>query len=189
MTNMVPTGLGLGLGLLLGASGCGSDGPRLTYPSANAVTEGAARVHQGDTVTIGSMFGCLNKSGSVTVTDIAPVHGTGMKVTGWAVRPNPSWKAPDPDPPVGGQIGVARTTLAKLLFPNSRVLHATCGKNGEGYEFAVQVKKTTSGEAGASGWVVTYASDGQTKRLGYPIAVRLCNEESADAKACTALKV
>jgi hypothetical protein len=158
------------------------------YGSANAVTEGAARIHQGDTVTISSMFGCLSKSGSVTVTDIAPVNETGMKVTGWAVRPNPSWKAPDPAPPVGGQIGVARTTLAKLLCPDSRVLDVTCGKNGEGYEFAVQVQKTTSGEAGASGWVVTYTSDGKTRKLGYSIAVRLCNENSAEAEACTALR-
>ena len=191
MTNTVPAGLGLGLGLLLVLTGCGSDGPRLTSPGLHGVTEGAARVHQGDTVTIGSMFGCLDKSGSVTITDIAPVNGTGMKVTGWAVRPNPFWKKPDPAPPVGGQIGVARMPLAKLLFPTSPVVDAQCkdpDKDGIGYEFAVQVQKTTSGEAGASGWVVTYTSDGKTKRVGYPIAVRLCNED-ADAKRCMALKV
>jgi hypothetical protein len=154
--------------------------------------EGAAGIHRGDTVTIGSMFACLDKKGSVTVTGIAPVNGTGMKVTGWAIRPNPFWKKPDPAPPVGGQIGVERMTLAKLLFPTSKVVDAQCknpARDGIGYEFAVQVRKTSNGEAGASGWVVTYTSGGKVKRVGYPIAVRLCNEKSADAKACRNLKV
>jgi hypothetical protein len=194
MAKTVPGGLGLGLtlGVILGLTGCGSGGPTLTSPGLHAVTEGAARVHEGDTVTIGSMFGCLDRSGTVTITDIAPVNGTGMKVTGWAVRPNPFWKKPDPAPPVGGQIAVARRTLAKLLFPTSTVVDAQCKDpaiDGIGYEFAVEVQKTTSGEAGASGWVVTYTSDGKIKRLGYPIAVRLCNENDADAKRCMALKV
>jgi hypothetical protein len=37
--------------------------------------------------------------------------------------------------------------------------------------------------------VVTYVSNGETKKLGYPIAVRLCNEDKAWAKTCRALKV
>lgn len=36
------------------------------------------------------------------------------------------------------------------------MVDAKCGNDGEGYEFAVQVLKTTSGPTGASGWVVTY---------------------------------
>lgn len=68
-------------------------------------------------------------------------------------------------------------------------MDAQCGKHGEGYEFAVQVKKTTTGEAGASGWVVTYRSDGKTKKFGFTLTVRLCNEKWADAKACRDLKV
>jgi hypothetical protein len=180
---------GFVLGLLLALTGCSSDGPRLTSPHMNSVTEGAARIHQGETVSIGSMFACLDKAGSVTVNDISPVNPTGMKVTAWAVRPNPFWIAPDPAPPVGGDIGVERMTLAHLQFPTDRVLNAQCGRKGEGYEFAVQVLKTTSGEAGASGWVVTYTSEGHTRKLGFTLAVRLCNENSADAKACTALKV
>jgi hypothetical protein len=189
MTKKVPARLGLGLGLLLALIACGSDGPGLRSPNEQSVTEGAARIHQGDTVTIGSLFGCLDKSGSVAVTDIAPVNATGMKVTGWAMRPNPFWRAPDPATPVGGQIGVERMTLAKLRFPTGNVVDARCGKSGEGYEFAVQVRKTTSGEAGASGWVVTYVSDGHTKKFGFTLAVRLCNEATADAPTCEALKV
>lgn len=52
---------------------------------ANSVTEGAARIQRGDTVTIGSMVSCLDKAG-----------------------PTCRWA-----------IGVARTTLAELLFPTS----------------------------------------------------------------------
>jgi len=184
---------GLGLGLLLALIGCGgSDGPALISPGLHGVLEGAATVHRGDTVTVGSMFACLDKKGSVTVTGIAPINGTGMKVTGWAIRPNPFWKKPDPAPPVGGQVGVARMNLTRLLFPTSKVADTECknpAKDGIGYEFAVQVQKTTNGEAGASGWEVTYNSDGKTKRVVYPIAVVLCNENSADAKACRDLRV
>jgi hypothetical protein len=183
----------LEFGLIIALTGCEwSNGPALTSPGLHRVVEGAARVHQGDIVTIGSMFACLDKKGSVTITGIAPVHGTGIKVTGWAVRPNPFWKEPDPAPPVGGQIGVARVSLASLLFPTSKVIDAQCknpAKDGIGYEFAVQVQKTTTGEAGASGWVVTYTSDGNTKSLAYPFAVRLCNEKKAWAKPCRALKI
>jgi hypothetical protein len=182
---------GLGLGLALALSSCGSDGPALTTPHPqNPVLEGAARVHQGDTVTIGSMFACLNQPGSVTITDIAPVHPNGLEVTGWAVRPNPFWKPAPANPAhVTGQIGVARAPLSELAFPSSRVVDATCGKNGEGFEFAVQVKKTTNGEAGASGWVATYKSDGKTKKFGFLLSVQLCNEKSSDSKKCNALKV
>jgi hypothetical protein len=67
--------------------------------------EGTARVHQGDTVTIGSMFACLDKPGSVTITNIAPVGGVGLKVTGWGIRPNPFWKEPSPAPPIGVRSG------------------------------------------------------------------------------------
>lgn len=57
-------------------------------------------------MTIGSMFACLDKPGSVTVTGIRPVNAIGLRVTGFAIRPNPFWKAPAVEPPVGGQIGI-----------------------------------------------------------------------------------
>jgi hypothetical protein len=73
-------------------------------------------------------------------------------------------------------------TLAKLLFPTSRTVKRQGGKQGEGHEFAVQVLKTTSGEAGASGWVVIHESRGTTKELGFTLAVRLCHEDKAWSK-------
>lgn len=162
----------------------------LTTPGRpNHVTEGAPRIHRGDTVTIGSMVACLDAPGSVTVTGIRPVHGTGLRVTGFAIRPNPFWKAPPVQPPVGGQIGVERMTLAELLFPTARTIDVQCGKHGEAYEFAVQVLKTTNGEAGASGWVATYESGGTTEQLRFYLAVRLCNEDKAWSRTCEALKV
>src|SRR3954447_2186079 len=154
--------------LALSCTACGSAGPSLTSAGMASVTEGAARVHQGDTVTIGSMFACLDTSGSVKVLKVEPVAPVGLKVTGWAIRPNPFWEGrPPPANPahIRGQIGTARTTLARLAFPSSRTIDADaqCGKQGRGYEFAVQVEKTTAGEAGAHAWTATYRSGGETK--------------------------
>ncbi len=64
--------------------------------------------------------------------------------------------------------------LRTAYRPNVR---ATSG--GEGLEFAAEVQKTTDGEAGAPGWVVTYTSGGETKRLEFPLATRLCSEDEA----------
>jgi hypothetical protein len=146
-----------------------------------SVLEGAARVHQGDTISIGSMFACLNRSGSVKVLNIAPVHPVGLRVTGWTIRPNS-----------GSQIGTARESLAELGIPHGRTMgpSAKCVDNtGQGDEFIVQVVKTTTGEAGSHAWKATYISDGQTKTFTWTLTVKLCNENWADAKACTALKV
>jgi hypothetical protein len=195
MPTLTPThkraaGLGaLALGATLLISSCGS-GPKLSSPGENSVTEGAARVHEGDTVTIGSLMACLNKPGSVTITNVEPLHPTGIEVTGWALRPNPFWKkAPHNPANIGGQIGVARAPLSQLAFPASRKIDTKCGDKGEAYEIAVQVKKVTSGEAGASGWIATYDSGGKTRKIGFTVAVKLCNEDSADAKPCQDLKV
>jgi hypothetical protein len=153
------------------------------------VMESAPRIHQGDTVTIGSMFACLDERGSASVTDIVPVNAKGLEVTGWAVRPNPYWR---PGPPSSahseGQIGVAPTTLAMLRFPAGRVVETTCGKHGEGVELAVQVRNTTSGEAGASGWVVRYTSDGKDKSLTFALTIKLCNAQGW-SRSCKALRV
>jgi hypothetical protein len=184
-------GLGLLLLLLLVPSRWGlKDGPDLTM-TANSVTQGIPRIQEGDTVTIGSMFSCLDEPGSVTVTDISAVGATGLTVTGWAIRPNPYWKRPQSIRPGddASMIGAARRTLTKLQFPTSPVVDVECGKNGEGFEFAVEVLKTTDGAAGASGWVITYTSDGDTKQIEFPLATRLCKEDKAWAKACQALKV
>jgi hypothetical protein len=86
-------------------------------------------------------------------------------------------------------IGVARTPLARLRFPASRVVDVECGRNGEGFEFAVEVQKTIDGAAGASGWVVTYTSEGDTKQIEFPLAVRLCDEDKAWSRSCQALQV
>lgn len=190
MTLKLAAGPGLGLLLFILLGPGVRNGPVLMSPGVNGVTDGEPRIHRGDTVTIGSMFGCLDSPGSVTITDIAPTGGIGLEVTGWAVRPNPYWKPPGADRPgPEGQIGVARTTLARLQLPSSRVVDAECGRNGEGFEFAAEVRKTTDGEAGASGWVVTYTSDGVTRTMSFPLAVRLCNDDKAWAKPCLALRV
>ena len=178
--------------LCLGLAACGSEGPRLTTPPG-AASEDQPRVHLGDTVTIGSMFGCLDRAGTVTITDIAAVDPVGLEVTGWGLRPNPFWEGAPPSPPnlagIGGQITVVHKTLSRLGFTADYPIHAKCGDHGEGYEFAVQVEKTTAGEAGASSWVVTYKTGDETRKLGFPLAVKLCNEKVSWSTKCNALKV
>jgi hypothetical protein len=130
------------LGLLLTACGpLGNDGPALTSPGANSVVEGTARIHRADTVTIGSMFGCLDESGSIMIDNIEPVDPIGLEVTGWGLRPNPFWKPPgSPNAAhVGGQIGIERTTLPRLGFTTGRTIDVKCGQHGEGYELGVQL--------------------------------------------------
>lgn len=173
--------LALATAAALLTTGCGSAGPTLTADSAqNGATEGAPRVHQGDTVSIGSMFACLSAAGSVTVTQVTPVDPVGLKVTGFAMLPRPDGRQ---------WLGVEPKTLSALNLPTGRTLNATCDNHGRGYEFVVQVEKTTRGEAGAAGWLVTYSSEGHTKQYGFALAVRLCNENVAWARSCTALKV
>lgn len=169
----------------------GTNGPVLAPPNGRVVTKVAARIHRGDTVSIGSMLGCLNKPGSITFEKVDAVHAIGLRVTGWGLRPNPLWDFPgSPDPSdVGGQLGIEKTPLRSLGFMADHVIVVPCGKHGDGYELAVQVLKTTTGEAGASGWVVTYRTEGKTKTFVFPLAVKLCNEKVSWSKQCSALKV
>ena len=184
--------LGLVFGLLcIAVWVIGTNGPVLATPNGRVVTKVAVRIHHGDTVSIGSMVVCLNKPGSITIEKVQAVHAIGLRVTGWGLRPNPLWKFPgSPDPSdVGGQLGIERTPLRRIGFNAGDVLEVPCGKHGEGYELAVQVGKTTTGEAGASGWMVTYRTEGKTKTFVFPIAVKLCNEKVSWSKKCRALEV
>jgi hypothetical protein len=177
-----------GLALFLATSAvtltaCGSEGPSLTLPNMIAgATEGAARVHQGDTVSIGQLVACLNKPGTVRVLSMSAVDPVGLKVTGWGLRQN-----------TGNQIAVGRGDLAFLGVPTDvhKIGPASTCKKGtpQATEFVVQVTKTTRGEAGATAWRVTYVSDGQTKTFTWPLTVVLCNETSSDSKKCDALKL
>ena len=168
------------------SSGSPSGPTLLTGP--NGVSEGAARIHQGDTVTIGGMMACLSETGWVKVDSVTAGSATGLQVTGFGIRPNPAWIS---SPTTGrGELGVSRHALAQLKFPTSRVVNTRCEKgSAKAVEFGVEVRKTTSGEAGVSSFRFTYTSGGDTKTLTFPFAVRLCNEDKAWAKKCKALKV
>jgi hypothetical protein len=122
---------------------------------------------------------------------VEPVHAIGLRVTDWGLRPNPFWEFPNSRDSLdaGGELGIEKTSLRRIGFMAGVVLETPCGKHGDGYELGVQVEKTTTGEAGASGWVVTYRTEGETKTFVFPIAVRLCNEKVSWSKQCEALKV
>jgi hypothetical protein len=143
------------------------------------------RVHLGDRMSIGTEGTiCLDRPGTVELTGVTPVRPQGLRVTGFAVRPNQYWK------PTGGVhefLGEQRAPLRKLGFA-SRTVDAACDrKTGAGYELAFRVLKTGPGEAAAAGLTLTYTADGHTGTLAIPFAVRLCPEKSASAKACNSL--
>ncbi|MFZ2013594.1 MAG: hypothetical protein WAV00_07210, partial [Nocardioides sp.] len=71
-----------------------SRGPALVFPvSINSGAVGVARAHLGDrwSIGMGSTI-CLDKSGKVELTSVTPVRPQGLRVIGFAVRPNQNWK-------------------------------------------------------------------------------------------------
>jgi hypothetical protein len=159
-------------------------GPSLIFP-ASVSSGGVAvpRAHLGDRWTIGMESTiCLDKPGKVEISSVTPVRPRGLRVTGFAVRPNQNWK---PTQGVRGAfLGEGRGPLQQFGF-TSRTVDVACQRNTpRGYELAVRLLKTTSGPAGASGWVVSYRASGRTGSLGIPFGLLLCPALSADAARC-----
>jgi len=176
--------LGVGLVTCLVAS-CGAGAPALIFPGTpNHVQLGVARTHKGDGWSIG-MEGtiCLDKPGSVEVTGVSLIRPHGVRVIGFGVRPNQNWKLTAPG--TSEFLGEVRTPLRGMGY-TGRTVDAVCNlKTAAGYELAVRLLKTTSNEAGAAAWKVSYVSnDGSRGTLMIPFAVKLCRESSADAKPC-----
>jgi hypothetical protein len=161
-----------------------SRGPSLVFPGPTyAASVGVARAHLGDEWSIGMESTiCLDKPGKVELTGVAPVSPQGLRVIGFAVRPNQSWKPTQGRP--GVFLGEVRAPLRDFGFV-SRTVDVACEHNTpKGYELAVRVLKTTSGPARAWGWVVSYREPGRTGTLGIPFGLLLCPAQSADAPRC-----
>lgn len=183
--SIVSKPLGAGLVTCLMAS-CGAEVPALVFPSTpNPVQLGVARTHKGDGWSIG-MEGtiCLDKPGSVEVTGVSLVRPHGVRVIGFGLRPNQNWKQTAP-PGTSEFLGEVRTPLRRMGY-TGRTVDAVCNlKTAAGYELAVRLLKTTSNEAGAAAWKVSYVSNqGSRGTLMIPFALKLCRERSADAKSC-----
>jgi hypothetical protein len=165
-------------------AGCGETGPSLTFPAPiHSASLGVARAHQGDRWSIGmGTTICLDAPGRVEVTAVTPVRADGLRVTGWAVRPNQNWK---PTQGVRGEfLGEERAPLQHCGF-KSRTVDVGCDpRTPKGYELAIRVLKTLPGPAVASGWDVSYRGSGGTGTLEIPLGLLLCPAESADAKRC-----
>jgi hypothetical protein len=161
-----------------------SRGPSLTTPGpANPAWVGVARAHLGDRWSIGMESTiCLDRPGRVEITSVTPVRPHGLRVIGFAVRPNQSWK---PTQGVRGAfLGEVRAPLQRLGFTGRTVDVACQHDTPKGYELAVRLLKTTSGPAVASGWVVTYRASARTGTLAIPFGLLLCPAKSADARRC-----
>jgi hypothetical protein len=158
--------------------------PSLVFPMpVNSAALGVPRAQLGDRWSIGMESTiCLDRPGKVELTSVTPVQPHGLRVIGFAVRPNQNWKPTQGVP--GDFLGAARAPLRHFGF-TSRAVDVACDHNSpKGYELAVRVLKTTSGSAVASGWVVTYRASERTGRLAIPIALLLCPAKSASAKRC-----
>jgi hypothetical protein len=160
-------------------------GPSLVFASpVNSASVGVARAQLGDhwSIGMGSTI-CLDHSGTVEITGVAPVRPHGLRVSGFAVRPNQNWK---PTQGVRGEfLGDVRAPLRHLGFTSTTVDVACERHTPKGYELAVRLVKTTAGPAVAYGWVVSYrAESGHTGTLTVPFGVLLCPARSADAKRC-----
>jgi predicted small lipoprotein YifL len=156
-------------------AGCGSNSPQLIFPppGVNAGGVGLPSVRLGEKYSVGMESTiCLSKPGVVTLTEVTPVHGSGLRVVGSAMRPNQNWK-PTPSRVPGSFLGEQRQALGWLGF-TGKTVDVACAKNTpKGYELAVRVAKTTVGTAHASGWVVTYESSGHTGTLRVPFSLTL----------------
>jgi hypothetical protein len=161
-----------------------SRGPSLIFPVPVASGGvGVPRAHLGDRWSIGmESTVCLDKPGKVEITSVTPERPRGLRVVGFAVRPNQNWKPTQGDR--GEFLGEVRAPLQQLGF-TSRMVDVACERNTpRGYELAVRLLKTASGPAVASGWVVSYRASTHTKSLSIPFGVLLCPAESADANRC-----
>jgi len=153
---------------------CGAGSPSLAAPGLNSGGASYARVHVGQSVSIGfEGTVCLDKAGAVTVTGISPIRPHGVRVIGYALRPNENWR-PTPSPLGSAFLGMDRRPLDRLGF-NEHTVDAVCHrKTGSGYEPAVRVVKTTAGKATSAGWTISYTSHGNTGTLYWPLAIDLC---------------
>ena len=155
-------------------SACGSGPPSLAAPGLHSAGAGFAHVRQAQAVSIGfEGTVCLDKPGSVTVTAITPNQAEGLRVIGFALRPNENWR-PTPSPLGRGFLGMDPRPLRRLGF-KAHIVDAVCdSKTGSGYEPAVRVVKTTQGRARTVGWTISYTRRGHPGTFQWPLTVDLC---------------
>lgn len=155
-------------------TGCGSGSPSLAAPGLNGGEAGYSRVRLGQSVSIGfEGTVCLDQAGEVTVTGITPIEPHGLRVIGFALRPNENWR-PTPSPLGSAFLGMDRRSLATLGFIGRKVDAVCHPKTGSGYEPGVRVVKTTTGTATSAGWMIWYTSHGHSGTFQWPLAIDLC---------------
>jgi hypothetical protein len=163
--------LGLAAAVL---TGCRDASPRLEFSSpVGGGGVGLPHVRAGEQWSIGMESTiCLSRPGAVTITNVSPVKGTGVRVVDFAVRPNQVWR-PTPSRVEGDFLGTRHQSLAWLGFTATRV-DVACSKNpARGYELAIRVAKTTVQTAHSSGWLVSYAGGGHSGTFTMPFTLTL----------------
>ncbi len=123
---------------------------------------------------LGATIVCLDKPGTVTVTDVQS-YGGNVDVTGYALRPNPVLTG---GTMLGGDSG---TLTDHHLQPGPAPVTAVCDPTtGAGDELIVELRNDTQTTIKAQGLTVTYTADGRTDQLQVPHGIVLCVVKSSD---------
>lgn len=154
-------------------AGCGSGGPGPELVTLGAVGGAIARqpnVREARPQTWGSMMLCLNRPGSVRVTDVRAVQSTSsFKIVEFGLRQSPFWKRSGP------AVGTEYGDLAKIGFSSNHTVNVTCdSKTGRAYELAVVVERSGPSTASMRGFDIEYSSHGKRQSLMFPLQISLC---------------
>jgi hypothetical protein len=129
----------------------------------------------GAPYTFGDMDPCVNR-GSVTVTKITSTQSAGVEVSAWGGRPNPFEHGVSR---IGAEDGGGKiATVVQAGFQTGpRVVHNLCSGRADekdGYEFAIELRRTGAATGWAHGLTVTYRSRGGTHTLHLPLNYVQC---------------
>lgn len=180
--------------LLTAATGCSRPGhagsPRLVFPGADGFS--MTKKWNGDTTptVFGSVPLCLSKTGAVTITRLEPRGGAGLRVTGFATRPDPQVSAGSSKP--HAMLGGSQRSLDQEGFhPGAALVDAVCTEQSarpDGavhfYELAAQFIRTSPTGTMTSVRVHYRRSGGGAGTLVIPWEVVLCGPADDSRPGC-----
>ncbi|MDO9380298.1 MAG: hypothetical protein Q7T56_15730 [Nocardioidaceae bacterium] len=156
--------------------------PDLVSPGAAGTNRFVAQAQPETSYVVDGLDVCLDRAGSVTVTDIAFVTNQGgTRVTGWGIRPQLSTRGSDPSTPRTIERGddLRRSTVGRV-----------CGAPAESSELALEVRKSAPGIGRGMDLRITYDTGVFTRELEIELDVVLCGPAAASttvSRACAGI--
>lgn len=160
------------------------DTVRVVEPGVpNSVGEGAARIHPGQPVSIGSMDVCLDRPGTASIDRVTMVGlvGGGIAVDDWTLVKHPEQET-------DMFIGTDRRSLRSYHRPLTHTVDVVCDPSGRFDELVVQVHRTDGQNAGFHAFRIDWSSTDDHGTILVPLAIELCNGD-AGAAPCSRLGV